>query len=272
MCKRYQKSSKSSADKQLILCYYCSRPHVSLPCKWRVMLCKGAFDWADLEQDCSEQHRSIGLIWFSSAWCMHQLLRLRRSSSRSSLTFCQTLPSDLSFEFVLLVRASNVTAPLVWFAICCNDSSPAAWDLRDIKQIEQIMVERVRLVHVCSTRTDCSLLFRISPIERTLNESRTKPRAESNLRTNVISHEWLLFTIASQGYSWWHRMTIWGKKPHFYFSLMAIQYQLPQILTRESKKSCFYTIPWFIRGKCTPEMPLWLKPFRIAIAHNGMSS
>ena len=46
---------------------------------------------------------------------------------------------------------------------------------------------------------------------------------------------------------------------HFYFSLMAIQYQCTHILTRGSKNVMFFTIPWFICGKCTPEMPLSIR-------------
>ena len=67
-------------------------------------------------------------------------------------------------------------------------------------------------------------------------------------------YQWPLFTMISQGYSWCDRMTIWGKIQQFYFSLMAIQYQLTQILTRESKKSYFLTIPGFIQWQVYPIM------------------
>ena len=52
------------------------------------------------------------------------------------------------------------------FAIRCNDTSPEICvDLRDIKQIERADHGwSVRLVCVSSTRTDCSILFRISLI------------------------------------------------------------------------------------------------------------
>ena len=102
---------------------------------------KGAFDWADLEQDCSKQRRSIGLIWFSSAWCMHQLLRLRRLSGRSSLTFCPTFPSNWVLSWFARARKQS----LMRFAIRCDDhddtSPEICVDLGDIKQIEQFMVE-----------------------------------------------------------------------------------------------------------------------------------
>ena len=57
-----------------------------------------------------------------------------------------------------------------------------------------------------------------------------------------------LFTKTSQGCSWWDSMTIWGKMQHFYLSLMAIPYQLTQILSRKSKNHGFIRFPGLFSG------------------------